>query len=283
MIKQVFDFFLTKIVIGIGIIGGLIWVVEQGGKFLDDTHLTAGTIEIIISIADAAIALAAYIFLFRIYEKRKITELRFSSLGKSALLGVLVGLGLQSFFILVIYLAGDYTIFNVNPLGYLSESFASSLKAGFVAEILIMGVLFRATEEWFGTKITVVFMTLLFALMHLNSKGASFVSVSSTALQAGFMLAAAYIANRDLWLPIFIHFSWDFTEPGIFGGINPGIHVDRTLFASGIQGNVLITGGQTGPQNSLPALFCCLVTGLLFLYIGQRRNNFIMSRWDKKI
>jgi uncharacterized protein len=281
-IAQVFGFFLTKIVIGIGLIGALVWMVEQGARFLDNTRLTAGTINIITSLADAAIALAAYIFLFRIYEKRKITELRLSSFGKSAVLGILVGLGLQSFFVFVIYLAGGYTIFHINPLGYLSGSFAASLKSGFVAEILIVGVLFRVTEEWFGTKITVVFMTLLFALLHLNSENASVISVSSTALQAGFMLTAAYIANRDLWFPIFIHFGWDFTEPGIFGGNNPGTSIGQILFSSSIHGNVLITGGQTGPQNSLQGLLCCLVAGMLFLYIGKRRNNFIMPRWHKQ-
>jgi membrane protease YdiL (CAAX protease family) len=279
---KIFHFFLTKIVIGIVIIGGLVAMVEWAGNFLDFFHLTAGAKNTLISVADGAITWAAYIVVFRIYEKRKITEFRMSSLGKSAAMGLILGLGLQSFFILVIYLAGDYAIFKINPVGYLSESFAASLKAGFVAEILIMGVIFRLTEQCFGTKITLVFMTMLFALLHIKSKGASVLSVSATALQAGFMLAAAFIATRDLWFPIFIHFSWDFTEPGIFGGTNPGISISQTLFSSSIEGNALITGGPTGPQNSLQAVFCCLVAGMLLLYIGRRRNNFILPFWVRQ-
>jgi len=31
------------------------------------------------------------------------------------------------------------------------------------------------------------------------------------------MLAAAYAWSRNLWLPIGIHFAWNFTEGGVFG------------------------------------------------------------------
>ena len=42
----------------------------------------------------------------------------------------------------------------------------------------------------------------------------------------GIFLAAV------LWLPIFLHFAWDFAEPGVFGAINPGITIDQSLLTS---------------------------------------------------
>src|SRR5438270_238862 len=83
----------------------------------------------------------------------------------------------------------------------------------------------------------------------------------ATAMQAGFMLPAAYVFSRSLFLPIFIHMGWDFAEPGIFGAINPSTSISQGLFASKVSGSVFLTGGQTGPQTSLQALILCLLTG----------------------
>jgi hypothetical protein len=99
-------------------------------------------------------------------------------------------------------------------------------------------------------------------------------------MQAGFMLPAAYVFSRSLWLPIFLHFSWDFAEPGIFGGINPSTSITQSLFTSKITGSSLLTGGQTGPQDSLQSLILCLLTGVLFLLLAKRKNNFIKPNWQ---
>ena len=94
-------------------------------------------------------------------------------------------------------------------------------------------------------------------------------------MQAGFMLPAAYVFSRSLWLPVFLHFGWDFAEPGIFGGINPSTSITQGLLTSKIAGNSLLTGGETGPQDSLSSLLLCLVLGLVFLLLAKRKDNLI--------
>lgn len=188
---------------------------------------------------------------------------------------------MQSLFILVIYIAGSYSVSQTNPASFLILAFTTAFTAGFVAEILILGVLFRLTEKRLGTAITLVIMTLLFAILHVGVKGATFLSVCSTAIQAGFMLSAAYVFNRSLWLPIFLHFSWDFAEPGIYGAINPGNSITQSLFTSKINGSALLTGGLTGPQNSIQAFLFCSITGCLFLWLAKRKNNLINLYWRR--
>jgi len=100
-------------------------------------------------------------------------------------------------------------------------------------------------------------------------------------MQAGFMLPAAYVFSRSLWLPIFLHFSWDFAEPGIFGGINPSTSLTEGLYTSKITGNSLLTGGETGPQDSLQSLIFCLLTGIIFLLLAKQKNNFIKPNWQR--
>jgi hypothetical protein len=115
--------------------------------------------------------------------------------------------------------------------------------------------------------------------MHINIKGASAISISTTAIQAGILLPADFIYSRNLWLPIFLHFAWDFSEPGIFGGINTGISIDKTLFSSKISGTTFISGGQTGPQNSIQAFVLCSTIAIFFLWLAKRKNNFIKPSW----
>ena len=281
-VQKVLYFFLTKIVIGIALVVSAVVLMEQVGRFLlDKTPLTENSKDIIVAVSDAAIALLLYVLLYKSFEKRQIKELSFSTFGRNAITGLFTGLAFQSFFVLVIYLAGDYHVINVNPVSFLVPAFNAAIAAGFVAEILIIGIFFRLTEEKLGTIITLLILTLLFALLHLNVTGATALSVVSTAVEAGFFISAAYIFSRSLWFVIFFHFGWDFAEPGIFGGINPGISIDKSLLTSKFTGSVYLTGGQSGPQNSIQALILCSLAGLLFLWLAKRKNNFLKPYWEK--
>jgi uncharacterized protein len=281
VLQKALNFFLTKIIIGIVVIGLLVALTEWLRKLLlDKTNLADDIKNIIVGVADSAIAVSGYILLFKTYEKRRIKELSASAFSKNVIIGSVTGLVLQALFILVIYTVGTYSIVYVNPAPTLISPFAFALTAGFVAEILIIGVLFRLLEEQLGTVITLTIFIILFAVLHVKIEGATFVSVGATAMQAGFMLPAAYVFSRSLWLPIFLHFSWDFAEPGIFGGINPSSSITQGLFTSKIVGSPLITGGQTGPQDSLQSLILCLLTGVIFLLLAKRKNNLIKPNWQ---
>ena len=143
------------------------------------------------------------------------------------MIGFATGLLLQSFFILVIYVAGGYSVISINPFSFLVPAFATAFTAGFVSEILIRGIFFRLIEEKLGTELALLILTLLFGLLHLNVTGATTLSVFTTATQAGLLLSAAYVFTRSLWITIFFHFAWDFAEPGIFGAINPGNTINQ--------------------------------------------------------
>ena len=276
LLQKIFSFFLTKIITGIAVIVGLVALVEWAGRLiLDETGMVDELKNVIIGISDAAIALSGYIFLFTFYEKRKIKELSAASFPKNACVGFLLGLVLQSLLILIIYVSGSYSIIRVNPVSFLLPGFTAALTAGFVAEIILRGIIFRLTEERFGSFVAIIIMVLLFTGIHAASKGATVLSVCSTAFEAGFLLSAVYIFSRSLWLPIFLHFAWDFAEPGIFGGINPGITINKTLFNSITNGPRLITGGQLGPGNSIQSAIICLVTGCIFLWLAKQKNYFI--------
>jgi membrane protease YdiL (CAAX protease family) len=277
--QKVLHFFNIKIIVGILVVGGAVALVEWIGRaILDRTSLPVETKEFIIAIPVCTIALVCYVLLFRAYEKRSITELSFERFGKDALSGFVTGFLLQSLPVAIIYLYGGYKIEQINSISSLLPAFNAAIVAGFVAETIIIGIIFRLTEERTGTTIALIILTLLFAFMHINVKGATIISVLSTAIQAGLLLSAAYVFTRSLWFVIFFHFAWDLTEPGIYGGINPGNSIESSLLTSKISGTDLLTGGILGPQNSIQSLLFCLVASFIFILLAKKKNNWIKPR-----
>lgn len=282
VLKKIIHFQLTKIIVGVLVIAGSVALVEWARKFLPAQSETASEFQnVMVGIIESLLAVLSYILLFRFYEQRQINELSLKTFLSNTLIGFLTGLLLQSLIILVIYLNGGYSIVHINPVSSLLPGFTAALIAGFVAEILLRGILFRLTEEKLGTVIALIISALLFAVMHSGVKGATFLMVISTSVQAGIMISASYVFSRSLWLPIFLHFAWDLAEPGIYGAINPGITLEKHLFTSKITGLESLTGGQFGPGNSIQATIFCFATAFLFLWLAKRKNNFIKPYWKK--
>jgi membrane protease YdiL (CAAX protease family) len=259
------------------IVAGSVAIIELAGRaLLSKTPLSNVIQDLIIGVTDAVAALLSYIVFFRYFEKRKINELSVSSFNKNAFIFFLVGFIFQSLFVLIIYLNKGYAVTGINSASFFAPAFAASLTAGFVAEIILTGIIFRIVEEISGTWIALIIMMLLFAIIHLSNKEATFLSVTATVLQAGFLLPATYIFTRSLWAPVFLHFAWDFTEPGIYGGINPGNSIAQSLFTAKITGADLITGGHAGPQNSIQACLICLVAGSVLLWGAKQKKRLVV-------
>jgi membrane protease YdiL (CAAX protease family) len=275
-------FFLVRIIIGaVALIATVALTELIIYSILKIVNASALASSIITSLCDSFAALFVYILVFRLLEKRKIDELNRKDLPGFSFFGFTLGLVIQSLFILVIYLEGGYRIIDVNPFYFIVHSLAVAFMAGFVAELLIRGVFFRILEEKFGTILTLFIAVIFFAIAHLGKEGATWLSIAATTTEAGFMLSAAFIYSRSLWLPIFLHFAWDFVEPGIFGAINPGNSIKESWLSSEITGSSLITGGSLGPQNSVQSLLICAITGTIFLILAYRKNRFIKPSWAK--
>ena len=89
------------------------------------------------------------------------------------------------------------------------------------------------------------------------------------------MLAAAYVVTRSLWLPIGLHFAWNFTHAGIFGAALSGSEsTPDGLFQLELSGPTWLTGGEFGPEASLLALLVCLIPTILMLRKAARAGQF---------
>ncbi len=135
-------------------------------------------------------------------------------------------------------------------------------------------------EEKLGTYIALLVSALVFGLLHVLNPGSSLIDGFSIAVQAGLLLGVTYVYSRDLWLPIMVHFSWDFTESAIYGATLSGT-TSQTFISSKIEGAKWLTGGSFGPEGSLQATIFCLIASLILLYLAHKQGKIIQPFWAK--
>jgi membrane protease YdiL (CAAX protease family) len=236
-------------------------------------HLAGGLIVV-------AVSLLAYIAFVRVIERRPIVELATGPAPAELALGVVVGALLFSATIGFISLLGYYRIVGLNSWVVAMPILANSLVSGAFEEILFRGLLFRITQQSLGTWLALLISALIFGLLHLLNPNATLVAALAVALEAGVMLAAAYLFTGRLWLSMCIHFAWNFTQGGIFGATVSG-QASTGLFRSVVQGPALLTGGDFGAEASLVAVVVCGLFGAYLLARAWRAGKFDKPVWQR--
>ncbi len=273
---------VTKIIIGLIVVASAIALVQIGvGSILDYTVLNKDFKNLLVAVFASAAALTTYFYLFKFYEKRNIQELSTSNFWQNSLTGLLIGFLILSFVILVMYFGNAYTIHSFNPISFLIPALALGISSAIFEEILFRGIIFRITEEKLGSVWALIISSLLFGFGHLANENSTVFSAIAITIEAGLLLGAVYIYSKNLWLPIFIHFAWNFSEGGIYGAIISGNGLEKSLINSKISGPDLLTGGLFGPENSLQAVLIGLATGILFLWMAYKRNQLVKPYWRK--
>jgi len=274
---------ITKIIIGLIVIGGLVSIVQiLAGKFLILSSLDKDSKNLILGIIISILSIASYTFLYKVYEKRIITEFSRYSMLKYLVYGSLLGALLQSLTILVIYLKGGYTLVSVNPIAFIIPPLTMAFTSAIFEEIIMRGIIYRITEEKLGSYFALIISALIFGAMHLANPNSSLIAAAGLAIQAGLLLGSAYIYSRNLWFPIAIHFAWNFTQSAIFGANVSGNTVSKTLITSKINGEEWFTGGQFGPEGSIQATVFCLIATIILLMLSRKEGKIIPPYWNNK-
>ena len=124
------------------------------------------------------------------------------------------------------------------------------LLAGSVGEELFFrGYGFQELLAAVGPWATVIPVGVIFALLHGSNPGATWFSTANTA-GFGILFGYAYLRSRDLWLPIGLHFGWNFTLP-LFGVNVSGLRMKVTGYEMSWTAGSLWSGGEYGPEASI--------------------------------
>ncbi|MFC0599123.1 CPBP family intramembrane glutamic endopeptidase [Streptomyces palmae] len=253
----------------VAMVGGqAVAAVQEGNPWLT---LALGTVT-------SVLAVLAYGWVVRRTERRAVTELDRKGAAAGLGLGTLLGLALFGSVVANLAFLGYFQV-----TGRSSASGAAGL-LGFMAaaavteELLFRGVLFRVVEERTGTWWAMALSGVLFGAYHLSNPDASLYGAVAVAIEAGGMLTAAYIATRKLWVPIGLHFGWNFAGAGIFSTEVSGNGSTHGLLDSVTTGPALATGGDFGPEGSPYALVMCVLAAIVFLLVARRRGCLVPSR-----
>lgn len=114
----------------------------------------------------------------------------------------------------------------------------------------------RAKLAWLGVLLT----SVPFGLVHLrNPNVVPVVTFANTAL-AGIWLAAAYLRTRSLWLPLGVHWSWNWALGWFFGLPISGIDlVSNPLLQGEESGPKWLTGGSYGIEGGVACTISLIV------------------------
>ena len=154
----------------------------------------------------------------------------------------------------------------VNP-GSLSSFFFVSLLLLFGSageELLFRGFGFQVLLRALGGWTTIVPVGVIFAVLHGGNPNASWLGLANTA-GFGILFGYAVLRSHDIWLPIGLHFGWNFTLP-LFGVNVSGLTMRLTGFTMRWSAGALWSGGDYGPEASI---LTSAVLLLLFAYLWK--------------
>lgn len=253
------------------------WSEGRIGAF-KDTPL----IGIAIAIAMALVVMAVYVAWGRLIERREVTELSLPGAGREWAIGGLIGVALYVACVLLLMLFGMYQVEGLNPLSYMIPAAAMAVKSSVFEELLFRGVLFRSVESMAGSWIAIIVSSLVFGLLHLFNPDSTVAGAVYIAIEAGLLLAAAYLVTRRLWMAIGYHMLWNYVQSAVFSGIVSGGVALPGLLQARIEGPSFYTGGTFGMEQSVFALVLCTVTGVVMLVIAMRRGHLVPAPWSRE-
>jgi len=196
--------------------------------------------------------------------------------------GVALGIGLFSAVMAALWFLGAYHPVGWGGLSGLASGLLLAAGSAVLEEILFRAYLYRILAMVSGTWISVLLTAAFFGAAHAGNHGATLFSSIAIALEAGVLLSGAYAATGRLWVPIGLHFGWNFAESTLFGMSVSGLPETSALSHGTLKGSALLTGGAFGPEASIAAVCLCLVPGIAFLWHTARKGRVQPPVWNRQ-
>jgi membrane protease YdiL (CAAX protease family) len=247
---RILQFPLTRLIV-LG--GGIFYLMAWTEGRLQHFKGTPG-IAIAIAIGMGLVALGLYYAWGKCIERRAVTELSLPGMPREWGMGALVGAGLYTGCAGILMMLGIYQVEGFNPLSFLIPAIALGVKSGIFEELVFRGVLFRSVEEMAGSWIALIVSSLVFGFLHLLNPGATIAGAAYISIEAGVLLAAAYLLTRRLWICIGFHMLWNYVQSAVYSGVVSGGVDEPGLIKAKIEGPHFLTGGTSGMELSVCAL-----------------------------
>ena len=234
-------------------IGGIIlFTIAYAFATIPELYIGNNWISGTLSLICGVLLLLMYRWLVRSYEERKIEELSMQKSLKDTGIGFLWGMLMMAAVIGIFALCGWYKIigcsFNVAFIyRYLMAYFVVAVGE----EIVFRGIMFRLLDSQFNLWVALIISAIVFGAAHIINPNATVVSTVGISLASGVLFGLLFKCYRTLWVPIGIHWSWNFVQGTVTGCPVSGGAPDYSILQSVTSGPELFTGGLFGPEASI--------------------------------
>lgn len=226
---------------------------------------------IVATLGTFATAAVANAIVLRIYERAQLADIGLGwtvASRRNLLLGVAGGVG-AGVIVLggpVLVRAASFARVPNEHLQWPSLLFVSLiLLFGSVGEeMLFRGYMFQVLVKAIGPFATILPMAVLFGLAHSPNLNFTWIALMNTILW-GVALGYAFIRSGDLWLPIGLHFGWNWVLP-LFGVNLSGFTMGVTGYSMTWKVGDVWSGGSYGPEGGLLTSAIVIV---LFVYLQR--------------
>lgn len=208
-------------------------------------------------------------------ERREVTELSASGALAEWARGAGLGLLLALLTLAPLWGLGAYRVEGLGDSFPLLKQIPEMLLVSVFEELLIRGVIFRIAEQAWGSRLALLLTTVLFVVGHLPGD-ISLMGVLVTAA-ASLAFSAAYQLSRRLWLPMGMHFAWNYLFSAVFSVPVSGHEAKGWLHGS-MSGPEWLSGGPYGIEASATALLVWAVASALMLRLAHTRGQFMPRR-----
>ena len=138
-------------------------------------------------------------------------------------------------------------------------------------EMTFRGYPFQRLVDSLGPAGAVALSSAFFGLVHVGNPHHTILSTLNTTL-VGVPLAVAYLRTRSLWLPIGLHFSWNFLQGYLLGLPVSGVELPVTLLKGSVLDRMWLTGGSYGPEAGIPTAVVILAATV---YLGLSKRIYM--------
>lgn len=150
-------------------------------------------------------------------------------------------------------------------------------------ELLFRGYPFQVLTEGIGIYPTLFITAFIFGSFHRMNPHVSTLGLINVGL-AGILLGVAYIKVKSLWLPLGIHFSWNFFQGFIYSLPVSGLQFESSLFKIKINDPAFLSGGRFGPEGSIiTTVIICASIGGLILWRRLTPTHRMSKLWGENI
>ena len=242
--------------------------------------------EILISTFIFAIRILGLIFIYTLlvkaFEGRKPAEIAIKKATvKQLTRGAEIGILCIGFIFGMNWLSGWVSVENVNESPDILEGIYYTVFFVLLQDFVHFLILFRITEKYLGTYLTILICGLIFGFKHSLFPDYTFISGIIIFIDVTFIFSALFLWSRSLWEIFGFHLAYNITQNIILG--NPSIAGIQSVLKLSVNGPAILAGDPSGFETSIIAVTFCIGVGGYLLNVTRNQGWIMKPYWIKKI